>query len=168
MNRKKAIIVSFGIACFALVIAYSYVTDIEHKFIKSNEPIKVAVAIKDIPEGTRLDESYLTLKAIPKIAIQPGASIGNYNNLIDKVVLIPLLKDTQILDSMFLISEKEGISSKIPPGMRAVSIAATEVSAASGLAQPGDYVDIAASVQKANINNQVGSVGVLMEEIISI
>jgi len=171
MNRKKAIIISFGIAIFALFIAYSYLNDIERKIIGSVTPVKVVVAVKDIPEGTHLDESHVTLKEIPVKSLQPGANLDKISNVLDKVVLIPVLKGTQILDTMFLVAEKEGIAAKIPPKMRAVSIAATEVSAASGLIQPGDFVDVIATVQKSN-KKQMDGMGMgalmVMEDVISI
>jgi len=171
MNKPKAIIISLSLAFLAFLFAYSYMTDIKEYYLGAITPISVVVAVKDIPEGTRLDESHVGINDIPRSAVQPGACVGDISEIIGRLVLIPVLKGTQILETMYLLPKNEGISSKIPPDMRAVSIPAKEVSCASGLIQPGEYVDIAVNVQTAKKSQQqmpVGMGGGVIESIVSI
>jgi len=127
-------------------MVYAYISKKEKALMELATPIKVFEAVKDIPEGTRLDETLLAEKMIPKKYVQPGA-IGKLSDLIDRVIVLPVLKGTQILESMFMTEEEGGIATKIPTGMRAFSVAVTDVTAVAELIQPGDFVDVMVTVE---------------------
>ena len=127
-----------------------YLTKMEKQYLELSTPIKVLVAVRDIPPETRLDETYLEQVEIPKKYVQPGA-ISEINMVIDKSVIIKVNKDTQLLDTMFLDTDSAGIADKIPAGKRAFSIAVTDFSAVAALVRPGDFVDIYVTVQTGKI-----------------
>jgi pilus assembly protein CpaB len=146
MQNIRALLISLGVAFIALMMIFSYISKKEKQLLEMATPIKVVVAVKDIPEGTRLDESLIEEKEIPKKYVQPGA-IGSVSEALDRPIHVSVLKGTQILEAMFIMAEERGVATKIPTGMRAFSIAVTEVTAVAELIQPGDFVDILATVE---------------------
>ena len=146
MKDKKALLIAFGVALFALMMVFSYISGREKELLDLATPIKVVVALKDIPLGTRLDDTYIEEKIIPKKYVQPGAA-GNLTDIADRFVSIPILKNTQILESMLMSAETASIATRVPKDMRAFTSPATEVTAVAGLVQPGDYVDVMATFE---------------------
>lgn len=146
MQNKRALLISLVVALFAVMIVFSYIRKKEKALMQWATPVKVVFAVKNIPEGSTLDETMLEEKEVPKKYVQPGA-IEKISDVIDRVVFIPVLDGTQILESALMTQEKVGISAKISKGMRAFSIAVSDVTAVSGLIQPGDFVDIMATIE---------------------
>lgn len=141
MSRARLILISLGVALFALMLVYSYVYKKEKEILSLGTPVKVLSAAKDIPEGTVLDETMLETVEVPKQFLQPGA-VRELAEAADRVSDVPLLKGTQVLESMLRSSREEGVARRVPPEKRAFSIAVNEVSAVAGLISPGDQVDV--------------------------
>ncbi|MBI4803696.1 MAG: Flp pilus assembly protein CpaB [Desulfovibrio sp.] len=141
MSRARLILISLGVALFALMLVYSYVYKKEKEILSLGTPVKVLAAAKDIPEGTVLDETMLETVEVPKQFLQPGA-VRELAEAADRVSDVPLLKGTQVLESMLRSSREEGVARRVPPEKRAFSIAVNEVSAVAGLISPGDQVDV--------------------------
>jgi len=146
MQNKWALLTSLGVALFAVLMIFSYLSKKEQALIDYATPMTAVFAVKDIPEGVRLEESYLEEREVPKKYLQPG-SIGRISEAMDRTLSVPVLEGTQILESMFIARETEGIASKIPADMRAFSIFATDVTAVAELIQPGDFVDVHLTVE---------------------
>jgi len=141
MTRNKLILISLGAALFALLLVFSYVSKREKELLSLATPVKVVVASQDIPEGTPLDENLLETVEVPKQFLQPGA-VREMAEASDRVADVPMLKGTQLLESMLRSSREEGVSRRVPPDKRAFSIAVNEVSGVAGLISPGDMVDV--------------------------
>lgn len=141
MSRARLILISLGVALFALMLVFSYVYKKEKEILSLGTPVKVLAAAKDIPEGTVLDETMLETVEVPKQFLQPGA-VRELAEATDRVSDVPLLKGTQVLESMLRPSREEGVARRVPPEKRAFSIAVNEVSAVAGLISPGDQVDV--------------------------
>jgi len=146
MQNKRVLLISLGVAFVAVMMVVSYISQKEKQLMELATPIKIFVAVKDIPHGSRMDETMVEETEIPKKYIQPGA-VGKLSEVIDRAVIVPVLKGTQILESMFTTPEEGGIAAKIPADMRAFSIAATDVTAVAELVQPGDFVDVLLTVE---------------------
>jgi pilus assembly protein CpaB len=141
MSRKRLILISLGVALFALMLVFSYVSKKEKEILSLGTPVKVVVTAKDIPEGTALDETMLEVVEVPKQFLQPGA-VRELAEAADRVSDVPLLKGTQVLESLLRSAREEGVARRVPPDKRAFSIAVNEVSAVAGLISPGDQVDV--------------------------
>ena len=141
MSRARLILISLGVALFALMLVFSYVYKKEKEILSLGTPVKVVAASKDIPEGTALDETMLEAVEVPKQFLQPGA-VRELAEASDRVSDVPLLKGTQVLESMLRAAREEGVARRVPPDKRAFSIAVNEVSAVAGLITPGDQVDV--------------------------
>jgi len=120
------------------------------------------VANRDIPEGRRIDADSVILAEIPQKYVQPGA-FNDPAQIINRNIAVPVLKGTQILESMFTTTEAEGIAQKIPSGKRAFSVFMTDVTAVGELIQPGDMVDLLVTVEVGSFEGGRG----VSEEILT-
>jgi pilus assembly protein CpaB len=162
MSNTKAILISLVVAMFAVMMLFSYLSSREKALLEMATPIGVLVANRDIPEGARMDADMLETVKIPQKFVQPGA-FNDTKQVINRNINMPVLKGTQILESMFISSEAESIASKIPAEKRAFSIFVTDVTAVGELIQPGDMVDLMVTVETGSFQNGQG----VSEEIIT-
>ncbi|HML60508.1 MAG TPA: Flp pilus assembly protein CpaB [Solidesulfovibrio sp.] len=150
MSKSRLILISLGVALFALLLVYSYIYKKEKELLSLATPIKVVVAAKDIPEGVLLDETSVATVEVPKKFVQPGALTRSAEAL-DRIAAVPMLKGSQILDSLFRPAAEEGVARKIPADKRAYSIAVNDVTAVAGLVRPGDFVDVLVTAQTGSV-----------------
>lgn len=150
MSKSRLILISLGVALFALLLVYSYIYKKEKELLSLATPVRVVVAAKDIPEGVLLDETFVEEVEIPKKFVQPGA-LTQGTEVLDRVTAVPLLRGAQVLDSFFKPAADEGVARKIPADKRAYSIAVTDVTAVAGLVRPGDFVDVLVTAQTGSV-----------------
>lgn len=155
MTNTRALLISLIVSTLAVLMLFSYVSNKEKALLEMVTPIQVLVATKDIPEGVRIDDSMFEVAEIPQKYIQPGA-INDPTRILDRHIDTPVLKGTQILETMFVTSEGAGISTKIPKNKRAFSVFMTDVTAVGDLIQPGDMVDLMLTVETGTIQDGVG------------
>lgn len=140
MQNKKALLIALGVALFGTLMVFGYISQLEKKLLADSTPMQAVVAAKDIPAGTLLDETWLKTVKIPKKFLQPG-HLDKIEDAVDRVTLIPVLQDAQILGTIFLDADS-GIAAKIPSDKRAFSIPVSEATAVADLIEPQDYVDV--------------------------
>ncbi len=150
MSKSKLVLISLGAALFALLLVYSYIYKKEKELLSLSTPVKVVVAAKDIPEGSLLDETTVEVVEIPKKFVQPGA-LTRPGEALDRIAAVPMLKGSQVLDSLFRPAAEEGVARKIPADRRAYSIAVNDVTAVAGLVRPGDFVDVVVTAQTGSV-----------------
>lgn len=144
-NSKSLLISIFGAIISVFLINY-YITSKEASLLELSAPVDVVTAIKDVQEGTRLEDGLFEIKSVPKLYLQPGA-IMNIDEIRDRVSAVAILKDNQVLGSMLAKNQDIGLSRKIPRGKTAQTVSVDSVSGIAGLLQPGDYVDIIVTVE---------------------
>jgi pilus assembly protein CpaB len=150
MSKSRLVLISLGVALFALLLVYSYIYKQEKELLSLATPIKVVVAAKDIPEGVLLDETFVETAEVPKKFVQPGA-LTRPAEVLDRVAAVPMLRGSQVLDSFFRPAAEEGVARKIPADKRAYSIAVNDVTAVAGLVRPGDFVDVLVTAQTGSM-----------------
>ena len=110
----------------------------------------VVVARRDIAPGVVLTSTMIELREVPRGSTLEGAFIA-VDEVTDRVARYPLLAGEQVREARLVsigdedIAQGQGLAFSIPPGMRAISIAISEVSGAGGLIVPGDRVDVLVS-----------------------
>jgi pilus assembly protein CpaB len=152
MSNVKALLISLVVSVFAVLLLFSYISSKEKALLEMATPIQVVLANRDIPEGMRIDSDMIELVKIPQKYVQPGA-FNDPKRLINRNINVPVLKGTQILESMFIATESESIASKIPADKRAFSVFVTDVTAVGKLIQPGDMVDLMVTVEVGSFQN---------------
>ena len=131
----------------ALVVAFLLSSFVYKQFqkasiIKPTSTQSLVVAAVPLPLGTRLDSS--NVRVIQWPANQSVA--GMYTRVEDvanRAIITPLAENEPVLEAK--LSPKEsgaGLSSTIPEGMRALSVAVNEVVGVAGFVIPGTMVDV--------------------------
>jgi pilus assembly protein CpaB len=140
MDRRKLITV-FGIAWIsaALLTWILYANTVK---ARPEDRKVVIVSSRDLPLGVTLKkgdlkEVKLLERDIPKYAI------FTENEALRRVTLYPMSSNEPFTTTKLSnVDGPEGIMATIPAGLRAVSVAITDVSGVSGLLQPGSRVDV--------------------------
>lgn len=117
--------------------------------VRANSPRKekyetkdLVVATADLPIGATVKPSDLHLVKWPADSY-PKGGFAKIEDVVDRAVVSNVLADEPVVAGR--LSEKNGgvgLSSVIPPGMRAVSVAVNNVIGVAGFVLPGSRVDV--------------------------
>jgi len=146
MGKNKPILISALLGLLFVILLNVYLNNQRKELLRESTPVAVVVAARDIPEGTRLQDSLLEVVEIPKRYIQPDVA-KSVEELRDRQVSVAVLAGTQILGSMLALNQNIGLSEKIDKGYFAVTVPVDSSSGVAGLLQPGDSVDIYVTVE---------------------
>ncbi|MCB0271829.1 MAG: Flp pilus assembly protein CpaB [Bdellovibrionales bacterium] len=145
MHNRRALIFSFVFAALAVFMIYSYITSFERKIESQYKKISVIVAKKNIKPNTVLSQSMFEEHLVPMPFVQPGAVKAD--ELADILSLLPVAQSTilegeQLLRTKIDLFDDAKISTKIPKGYRACTVAVNDITGVGGHVQTGDHVDI--------------------------
>lgn len=108
-------------------------------------PIDLVAAAKDIPQGTKLELLHLKKVTIPERFVQPYAT-RSPNDVVGKVTVAPMAEGEQILANKLRRADEapagSTLSSVMPKGKRAVTIAVDTMTGVGGFVRPTDIVDV--------------------------
>ena len=113
----------------------------------------VLIVREPIVAGKEITSAMVELQEVNPAAVLPGA-LKDVDDVVGRVARYPLVAGEQILPSRLVGGDAEtgtGLAFTVPPGMRALSVAVTEVSGAGGLIVPGDRVDVLVSTEYGNL-----------------
>ncbi len=150
MNNKSVLIFSlvFGIATF--FITTIYLSNVSHEQKLKNEMVPTVVAKMALPAKTVLNKEMLEIKRIPRQYLTAG-TFARPEDLLDKVVLVPMLAGEQINASKVSIRNRQmGLAVIIPKNKRAVSVEVDASASIAGLIKPGDMVDVVCTLEELN------------------
>ncbi|MCC7237070.1 MAG: Flp pilus assembly protein CpaB [Bryobacterales bacterium] len=140
MDRQKLLMI-FGAAWVsaALLTWFLYA---KTKAPKTEATVKIVAAARDLPAGTllaRKDLKLITVAARDK----PAGGLLEAREAEHRALLFPVNQNEPVTaPKLSALGGAEGVSATIRPGMRAVSVAFTDASGASGLIQPRSHVDV--------------------------
>ncbi len=114
--------------------------------------VPVVVAKDAIPAQTRITADMLTVEFVsPKEAnVDAFTSRGQ---LVDRVVTEEVAAGAQILPSTVSDTAGDGLTFKVEPGMRGISVGVGEVVTAGGNLRPGDRVDLVGIFTVADVES---------------
>ena len=166
-NPTRTLWISIGMGIFAMFLIYSYSQEKKAEYDRRYGTSKrVLVAAKDILEMSTIDETMIEYQEYPVDFIQPGA-LTEPDLIINKVASAPIKKGEQILNTKLLsLGANTGLSTQVAPGKRAVSLPVDETRGVSKLLQPGDRIDILASVEVGKGANKEIEVKTLMQDVV--
>lgn len=102
----------------------------------------VLVAKTNIPNKTQIAPEMVQELRVPREYIQPGA-VRDLTKAVGTMTREEIVAGEQVLERRLLLpGAKAGFSWVIPPGKRALTVAATDVTGVAGLLKAGDYVDV--------------------------
>jgi pilus assembly protein CpaB len=142
-TRRTTLLIAIVLALGTGWLTLSYLSSVQRSSQPAGQPQPVLVATQDIPARVPITQSMFQVEQKPGSVIQPGA-LSDPAKAIGSLSLISIPSGSQIIASEIGTNEAAALPVRLQPGMRAVSIGIDRVKGVSGLAQPGDRVDIIA------------------------
>ena len=104
--------------------------------------VKVVSAKTSIPERTLIKEEMLSLTTMPSNKVPNGALMSTAD-LVGRPTKVAIGAGEVITTQKVFASILDmGLSGRIPPECRAITVGISDVTGVAGFAQPGDYVDV--------------------------
>ena len=104
--------------------------------------VSVVTAKTSIPERTVIKEEMLSLTTVPSNKVPSGA-LTRTTDLVGRPTKVALNAGEVITTQKVFASILDmGLSGRIPPDCRAITVGISDVTGVAGFAQPGDYVDV--------------------------
>jgi pilus assembly protein CpaB len=154
MNKMRIVILglAIGSAAFAGILAKGLVggkrPDKEVVEVNKVPMMDILVASKDLAMGERLIESTINWHEWPKAAVSEAMiTKDEMPDALEKYkaarARLPIFSGEPIVERKVVIPGQSGfMSANLPKGMRAISVAISERSAAGGFILPNDRVDV--------------------------
>ena len=139
MDRQKIILIFGGAWLSAALLTWFVFSRTANA---TGKMIQVVAAAKDLPAGTRVQQSDLKrISVLEKDA--PRLAALNEASVVGRVLLHPLnAGETVVTPRLVASSGPDGIAAMIRPGTRAISVPITDSTSAGGLIQPRSRVDV--------------------------
>jgi pilus assembly protein CpaB len=167
MKGKPAIIISILFGVLAWVFVWLYLSSRERELLQIADPRAVVVAATDILPGTAIEENMVAETQVPLKFVQPSAFTAT-REVVGQIAAIPIQQGSQILGTA-MTGVGRNLATKIPRGMRGVSVAVTDVTGVSSLVAANNYVDVLATVKlgsSAGASNQRTFVTTLFQNVL--
>ena len=145
MKGKPAIIISVLFGVLAWVFVWLYLTTRERELLQIADQRPVVVAATDILPGTAIEENMIAETEVPLKFLQPGA-FSSIRDAVGQVPAVPIPEGGQVTGTS-MTGVGRTLSTKIPRGRRAVSVAVSDVTGVSSLVRPNNYVDVLATLK---------------------
>jgi pilus assembly protein CpaB len=115
--------------------------------------VDVVVAKGDLPKGALVGPETMALRAIPKEYISSvSITPEKYEGFIGARLANPMRSGEVLLTSSTEGADIATFSTKVKPGIRAITVSVDEVTSVSGMLQPGDRIDLLWSVKPSSLN----------------
>ncbi|MBU3541638.1 Flp pilus assembly protein CpaB [Polynucleobacter sp. UB-Tiil-W10] len=116
---------------------------------QKQQSITLVQSVVDIEAGTKITDKELTVIPWTTGELPPGA-IFNMGTVVNRLAKVKIPKGETVLESMLVpTASNDDLSSDIPLGKRAFTIAINEVTGVGGFASPGNFVDVIVGVKDA-------------------
>lgn len=142
---RQLLLLCCAIALVVFLLIYFMLTRITAEKPKAPEKpanVQIVVAQTDIAPRTIIRENMLQLKEVPANAAPAGAA-HRTTDLIGRPAKVGIVQGEVITgQKMYPSAQDAGLSGRIPPDCRAVTVGISDVTGVAGFAQPGDYVDV--------------------------
>jgi len=110
--------------------------------VQQVKDVQVVTAKTSIPERTLIREEMLTMKTMPSNQVPNGALLRT-TDLVGRPSKVAMNPGEVITTQKVFASILDmGLSGRIPPECRAITVGISDVTGVAGFAQPGDYVDV--------------------------
>lgn len=149
MDKKGVaiLVIALVLAVAAGASVYLYLKDMPLAKGQNSDSVPVVVARKDMTFGTTLESEHLRLVQFPKDAV-PTGSYSSVDSVLSHTTKVFVVEGEPVLASK-LSAIGGGLSVRIPPNMRAMSLKINEVTGVSGFVLPGDRVDVLVTIENA-------------------
>lgn len=167
MNRR-ALVIAIIVALMGALLLAAWM----HRFeleAKGGESIQLLTALKPISAGALITDDMLATRSVPRAYVEDRAILAKDREKIVGLRMGQTVQAQQTLmwtDLAIAMEERRNLSSLVQPGMRAVTVSATNRADKSyALIQPGDRIDVIAAVPSGVNKEQTSSV-VLLQNVL--
>ena len=144
---RQLLLLCCAIAIVVFLLIYFTLTRLTAEKPKPVEKPKpttamIVVAQKDIAPREIIRANMVRLKEVPADNVPAGA-MRKTTDLIGRPTKVGIVEGEVVTSQKLFASVQDaGLSGRIPPNCRAVTVGINDVTAVAGFAQPGDYVDV--------------------------
>jgi pilus assembly protein CpaB len=157
MRNKGPILLSAVLGVLAVVFMWTYLSARETQLLELSSMRDVVVATRDITAHTLVDETMVQVIQVPAKYVQPK-TVTDPRDAVGRVLAVPISQGTQIASSHLLSDRDAVLSYEVPRGMRALTIAVSDVTGVGGLIRAGNFVDIIGTFEYGRPLRDVGGV----------
>jgi pilus assembly protein CpaB len=155
LRARRVALMALGAVAFgaiAVLGARSYIADrlaLEKARLQPrHEMVEVVVARRDLRRGEPVGPETMAVRAMPREFTPGGAVVpARFDALVGARLLVAMRAGEPLLPASVANAETGPISSRVRPGIRAMTITVDEVNSLSGMLQPGDRIDLMLSVR---------------------
>jgi len=173
MGKWRAIIalaLALGIAVLTSVLIYRWLQQkaVPKKVeVPVEESVPVAVAVADLPWGTKLSREMIKIVPFFEKSL-PEGYFPDVSPLEGRVVIIPLRHNEAIIESKLAPTSitTGGISAIVKPGKRAVAVKGDKVIGLSGFIRPGNRVDVLVTLTDPRYKRQRQVTKIVLEDVL--
>lgn len=149
-NRRITLIVAVVLAVGTGILTLRYLSGINQQAKTQQQAVElkpIVIAARDIPARMKITPDMLTRtqraanEAEPQALTDPSQAKGD-------IALIAIPAGSTVTATKVGQPAEVGVTVRLMPGMRAVSIPVDRIKSVANLVQPGDRVDVLASVSK--------------------
>ena len=167
-RRTIAIVIAVVLALAAAGLVVWYVSSLRQETATVEQTQTVLVATADIPERTTgeaiIENGLVQRQQVVVSSVAPGA-LTSEASLQGKVLIIPVAKGQQILQSQLGAPEEQSLSFRIKQGMRAISLPVDRNTGVGGDIEEGDRVDVIATFEAEDVQQVLLPLGMALSPI---
>jgi pilus assembly protein CpaB len=147
-TRRITLIIAIVLAVGTGILTLRYLSNLNAQQQQASVEMKTVVMTNvDIPARGKITADMLTIAKRPASDVEPAA-LDDPKQAEGDVALISMPQGSVLTQSNVGTPAAVGLTVRLKPGMRAISIPVDKVKSVSGLMQPGDRVDVLATVNK--------------------
>ncbi len=149
-TRRITLIVAVVLALGTGILTLRYLSGVNAQAQAQQQAVvlkSIVLASRNISKGEKITPDMLTKTQRPANEVEPDA-IGDPTQTKGDIAMVTILSGATITATKVGQPAELGITVRLKPGMRAVSIPVDRVKSVSNLVQPGDHVDVMASVPR--------------------
>lgn len=114
----------------------------------SGQLVEVVVAKRGLAPGDRIDAESMAVRKVPATYLPAGAvTPAEFPAYEGEALQLAMVSGEPLFAAAVSARERRGLSSRIPPGTRAMTVMVDEVNSVSGMLRPGDRIDLMFSVR---------------------
>lgn len=111
--------------------------------------VEVVVARVDLPRGEEIGPGNVALRAIPRDYAHSNAlTRDSFGSAVGRKLAYHIKGGEMLLSSMLESNRPATFSARVGIGWRAMTVAVDEINSISGLLEPGDVIDLIASLER--------------------
>jgi pilus assembly protein CpaB len=153
------------VALIAAGLVFRYLSELDERSKQAANLVPVLTAKAEIPAKTKLDETMFTFINVPRNSLHADA-ITQREEIKGAFTQDRIVAGEQVLRTRLVFSEsKTGLSYKVSEGHRALTVSVGTVSGVAGYILPGDRVDVVATIDLTDGDEDITLTAVVAENI---